>query len=257
MKSCPFGVPTVTINKSPEQLFSTVLLKELDFAHLACDKPNTVYELLYPKKIWAGEQVCKATKAFMDEGKTYYEVRQDIKYYIEEPLRTDEEVSLYSSYDQNHNSVCLAIHEKFANGNQCALYYKDGPLRHLLNDGDTWQSESLVFEDEKWVLDISCQNTVSSNWIVRINGKEIPCIEQSVLAIPYRGDPPKAEAPEFVNKYYFNEDGLCVLQRRYMGAVWAKWKSEFWEKLKGNPLVTENKERFYLYCDYIPENVLA
>jgi len=257
MKSCPFDIPTITIRKSPEPLFSAVLLKELDFAHLACDRTNTVYELRYPEKAWAGEERCNATKAFMDETKTYYEVRQDIKYYIEEPLSTDEEVSLYHSYDQNHNSVCLAIHEKFAHGKDCVLHYRDGPLRHLLRDGNSWQSESLVYEDEKWVLDIACQNTVSSNWTININGKEIPCMELSVLAIPYRGDPPKAEAPEFVNKYYFNEDGLCVLQRRYMGAVWEKWKNEFWEKLKGSHFITENKERFYLYCDYVPENVLA
>ena len=257
MEPCPFGIPAIAIRKSDERSFSSVTLRELSFAPMSCDRTNTFYELLYPERAWAGKQTCKATKVFMDETKTYYEVRESAKHYIKEPLTTDAETTYYHSYDQNHNSFCLGIHEQFTDGNTCVTYYKDGPLRHLLRDGDTWQSESLTYEDEAWVLDISCQNTVSSNWIVSINGNEIPCMKRSVFAVPYRGVPLAAQSPEFLNQYYFNADGLCVLLRRYMGSVWEAWKNEFWRKLSQSDSIVENGHRFYLYCDYVPQAFLG
>jgi len=258
LKSCSFGVPVIATSKSATQLFAnpTVLVQELSFAPMSCDGTNTVHELLYPENVWAGKQICKAEKSFMDGGKIYYKVDQDIECYVKEPLSIDERVSIYHSYDQNYNSVCLSIHEEFADGSACVLYYNDGPMHHVLSDGDHWQSASLVYEEDRWVLDISCQNTVSSNWIVKINEQETPCIELTVFAVPYRGNPPKEGLPEFVNKYYFNADGLCVLLRRYMGPVWEEWRNAFWQKIKGNPSIKENGEQFYLYCDYISENFL-
>jgi len=256
MKPCPFNIPEIKINRIAEQSFSSVQLRELFFASMSCDQINTVYEILYPDKVWACVQTYKAKKAFMDETKTYYEVYEDVKHYIEEPLSADEEMTLYHSYDQNHNSMCLAIHEEFANGETCVLHYKDGPRHHLLHDGDNWQSQSLVYEEDEWVLDIACQNTVSANWVVTINGKEMPCMQLSVLAVPYRGKPQKAMPPEFVNQYYYNAEGDCVLQRRYMGSVWREWKSDFWQKIKTGESIEESGERFYLYCDYVPEKFL-
>lgn len=129
-------------------------------------------------------------------------------------------------------------------------------LHITCRDGDIWESRSLVFENDQWVLDISCVNLITSGWSIRINDSEYACIELSKIAVPYRGNPMSPLQPEFINKYYINQDGHCVLLRRYMGPVWKEWRRPFWDELQQSAYIEEHGCRFYLYMDYIPKAFL-
>jgi len=252
-------VPSIDIYKSSNILFSKININELDFAPIEPDNNSSVYAIIYPSLKWSEVQELKTNKIFHDNQKTYYTVTNKIIGLTEQdPLARDDELMLlYYSIDKNKHSYCHAIHEmgNFQDPEEIT-YYKDGPEYLIIRDNDTWESQSLVFKNNRWVLDIKCNHNATSGWIVRINNKEYNCIEVSKFAVPYRGEPLLSQQPEFINKYYFNKDGHCILLRRYMGPIWEKWRKEFWEKLQESEFIEEKNERFHLYMDYVPARYL-
>lgn len=251
-------IPDINISKSNKEHFSHVICNELalSFANINCENSQTVYSIVYPQKVWAEKGVYKATKAFFDEQKTCYSISQTCKLLVIDPLAVDEEICTYCLVDKDNNSYVTAMHEKFKTGELVVNYYKDGPKHQVLNDGDKWESQSLIYEGGKLNLDILCQNNVISNFIVKIGDKELACLELSIFAVPFRGNPIQKLKPEFINKYYITENGQCVLLRRYMGTVWETWNKDLWNGLQQSERIEEQGEYFFLYNDYIPDNFL-
>ena len=134
----------------------------------------------------------------------------------------------------NDEAYLLATIEDTHKEKSHRIRYRNGPDKIRLEPGMRWTSTNYYWSDTSngWQLDTRSSHLVDSvPYHLIIGGWAGKCLLHQAIATVYRGNPIEKQGMELANLYYVHQDGRHVLDRRYNGPVWKRWKPELWERI--------------------------